>query len=285
MTIAQARSFSKASKELFLTPQSLTQQIDKMEAELTVRLFDRTRNGVSLTVAGQQYYQDAQRILDLLESSKSRAIAAARRPENVTVCHWHDPGVVRVGEELALRCPSIGQNHLNCAMAPQSDIESLEAHEMDLLSWIGGPDIPYDDLVFSPLTPTHVVLIVSRSHPLANAGKVSVADLDGLTITAGVTYWYPRLMRDFAQDAPNARICLVADNDGKVIETCMHGGIWLDCLGEREPASPVDVRNLAVVGLPEVYDSWWGFLHHSQMTRAAQVFLDLAVELYRPDAC
>lgn len=52
---AQHCSFSRAAQTLALTQSAVSRQITALESYLGVTLFERTRHGVALTLAGQQY--------------------------------------------------------------------------------------------------------------------------------------------------------------------------------------------------------------------------------------
>jgi len=56
-------SMRKAAKELGMTPSAVSQFISQLEAELDITLLYRTTRSISLSEAGQQYYQQAQQIL------------------------------------------------------------------------------------------------------------------------------------------------------------------------------------------------------------------------------
>lgn len=55
--IARHRSFTKASKELFLTPSAISQRLRQLEEHLGARLFARTRRSVQLTADGARYLE------------------------------------------------------------------------------------------------------------------------------------------------------------------------------------------------------------------------------------
>ena len=59
---AEELSFSKAAKRLFITQQSLSDHITRLEAEYGVELFRRTRP-ISLTPAGECLYRNSREIL------------------------------------------------------------------------------------------------------------------------------------------------------------------------------------------------------------------------------
>lgn len=54
-TVAELRSFSRAAEKLFISQPALTKSIAKLEAELGVKLFDRSVHPLQLTYAGERY--------------------------------------------------------------------------------------------------------------------------------------------------------------------------------------------------------------------------------------
>ena len=64
--VAEAGSFNKAAEELHLTSTALIKQINLLESDLGLRLFDRTHRGLTLTKAGESLLRDAKYIMDLL---------------------------------------------------------------------------------------------------------------------------------------------------------------------------------------------------------------------------
>ena len=50
--MADAGSFSKAAEQAYITPTAVLKQINLLEADLGVLLFERTHRGLSLTKAG-----------------------------------------------------------------------------------------------------------------------------------------------------------------------------------------------------------------------------------------
>ena len=64
--VAEAGSFNKAAEELHLTSTALIKQINLLESDLGLRLFERTHRGLTLTKAGESLLRDAKYIMDLL---------------------------------------------------------------------------------------------------------------------------------------------------------------------------------------------------------------------------
>jgi len=65
VSVAEALSFTKAAAKLHTAQPSLTRQIKNLEEELGVRLFNRTKQQVTLTDEGRSFLVDAKRLLAL----------------------------------------------------------------------------------------------------------------------------------------------------------------------------------------------------------------------------
>jgi len=63
-------NFSKASEALFITQPAVSKHIKALEDELGVQLFERTKQGVKLTLEGEKYSLFAEEILNLYEEGK-----------------------------------------------------------------------------------------------------------------------------------------------------------------------------------------------------------------------
>lgn len=70
-TIAEEKSISRAAKRLYIAQPSLSQSVQRVEDSLGVKLFNRTTNGLTLTYAGERYYQMANQILRMYDNFKS----------------------------------------------------------------------------------------------------------------------------------------------------------------------------------------------------------------------
>ncbi len=64
-TVAEVLSFTKAAESLNMSQPAVTHQIRQLEADFNTRLFDRTNNRISLTAAGEQVLEYANKIIDL----------------------------------------------------------------------------------------------------------------------------------------------------------------------------------------------------------------------------
>lgn len=67
--LATELHYRRASELLFISQSALSQQIKQLEQILDVSLFDRSNKKVTLTDAGKLFYQDAQQILNKVETA------------------------------------------------------------------------------------------------------------------------------------------------------------------------------------------------------------------------
>lgn len=70
--VAECGSFTKAADDLYLTPTAVMKQINALEKDLRVALFDRTNHGLHLTGAGEAFLSDARYLLEYLSRARER---------------------------------------------------------------------------------------------------------------------------------------------------------------------------------------------------------------------
>lgn len=73
VAVAQERNFRRAAERCFISQPALSTAVHKLESELGVQIFERSRTEVSLTTVGQRVVEQAQRTLEEAERLKSIA--------------------------------------------------------------------------------------------------------------------------------------------------------------------------------------------------------------------
>ena len=155
--VARRRSFALAAAELHLTASAVSHQIARLEADLDVRLFERSAHGVRLSPAGEQYLSRL--------SGALGAIAAAT-----------DDMRQGVSDSLYVHCsPSLATQwlmprlHLFAEAHPDISLNLSAAHthsdfalgEVDLDIRYGVPQWP--NLVVEPLFEERIVPLASAA--------------------------------------------------------------------------------------------------------------------------
>ena len=62
--LAETANYSRAAEQLFITQPALSQQVNGLETELGLKLFERTTRRVTLTRAGEEFVRRARQILE-----------------------------------------------------------------------------------------------------------------------------------------------------------------------------------------------------------------------------
>jgi LysR family hydrogen peroxide-inducible transcriptional activator len=186
VTVQRLGSFSLAADVLGVSQPSLSAQIATVEADLGVRLFDRSRSGVRLTAKGAEFVQRAQRILSEVENLRS-----------VMTSSLPFAGRLRLGV-----LPSIGPYLLPQVVQrlhrDQPDLRVL-VREENTLDLDGGLSSGRFDAIIStpedhPNTRQHRLfdealwVAVATDDPLAKQAAITARDLNGrrmLTLDRG----------------------------------------------------------------------------------------------------
>lgn len=69
--ISESKSICEASEELYITQSALNQQLIRLEDELGVKLFQRSKAGVSPTEAGREYLKYAKKLISVKKEMMS----------------------------------------------------------------------------------------------------------------------------------------------------------------------------------------------------------------------
>ncbi|MGF1751694.1 LysR family transcriptional regulator [Vibrio cionasavignyae] len=75
--LAECKNYRLASERLFMTQSALTKKIQRLEAQIGSRLFERGRQGATLTLVGSTLLPDAKRLVANYEHFKELSISVA----------------------------------------------------------------------------------------------------------------------------------------------------------------------------------------------------------------
>ena len=86
---ADQGSFTKAAEKVYISTPALVQQINLMEKELEFAVFYRSRKGIKLTPAGEEFYRVVREILESYDHAVDRGREQERKYHSVLRVAYH----------------------------------------------------------------------------------------------------------------------------------------------------------------------------------------------------
>ena len=199
--VAAELNFSRAAQRIHVVQSALSVAVAKLEKELGVSLFDRTKRQIALTAAGAAFLEHAREVIQ----------AAHRAQSSVDDYRDQLTGTVTLGTLMswgALNLPAaLAQfrrlNPLVTVRLRQSltgsagHLTAIADGHMDLaLVSITSPPSPFISL--RELTHEPMVFVCASTHPLADRARVRLTDLTAQDLIQFPTGWGIRLRLDAA---------------------------------------------------------------------------------------
>ena len=246
VAVAEELHFRRAGERLGLSQSALSERVSALEHELGARLFFRTTRQVSLTQAGSEFVQDANRILADIE----RAVSNVRHTAESDMRHIRVSGV---DEAISMLLPKalLAFRRTDPKVHVQVlETASSEQHAQELIGY--RTDVAFvrtpqqDDFVTSELLHRQPVLVVlAETNPLSSAVSLSASDIADQPIVG-----YPKHARPILHEAlwsgfrkigaqPNI-VCEIIDKSTMLQFVAQGLGIAL---------APAWVRNIAPPGV------------------------------------
>ncbi len=174
--VVERGSFSAVARETGLGQPAVSKQVAALEARLGAQLLRRTSRSLSLTEAGQDFYESAVRLLGELEAAEARVGRGQTAPS----------GLIRVTV-----APVFGELHVVPRLAafftryPDIAVEivvsdravDLVAEGIDLA--IHNGELRDSTLVARRIAATPVITVASPAYLAANGEPASPGELDG----------------------------------------------------------------------------------------------------------
>src|SRR5215470_13683574 len=189
VAVGEEQHYGRAAERLHLAQPALSRQIQDLEEEIGVKLFDRLPRGVKISAAGASFLDDARRILRQVNEATMRAGRVARGQSGVLrvgfteSASWH--GVVPDSfRQFRQRQPDA-----ELQLYPTASLEQIEAIRAGRLDAGFVFSMPKSDreLGQMPVAIHHLVLAAPKGHPLIRLKKLRLRDMSD---TAFV--WFPR---------------------------------------------------------------------------------------------
>lgn len=214
ITVAQMKSFSKASSVLYMTVPGITRKINQLEAYLRFPLFERSNQGVELTRAGRAFYKDAVELLRM----ERRAVENGRRLAGQEERRLY-VGTALPSRYLRAICQVYSQSSVYKLplvyrqMVGSRGADALLAHVIDLHLVVGG-QAACAGIRHDLLSEEQPRCIMSAQHPLSRKECIALSDLRGETLLLpppGQSETFDRLRGHIASAYPEIHVETLED--------------------------------------------------------------------------
>lgn len=286
-TVAESLSFTIAAKELRVSTAMVTRSVATLETHLNLRLLNRTTRSVSLTEAGQEYWQGCRELLHHLDTLEANVCSSARETGGSLKVAAHESFAAADLSDLVAGFRET---------EPRVDFElTVFASTQDLA--VGTYDVCFfaerrlrdSSLVCRPLTQVRDVIVASPGYLLLRGSPTQPSDLTNHDILASSepsarswefsdAYGTQRVLLRPVLSSSNLLTVIRAAKTGlgiarlpaSLVSTEIHDGALVPVLGDFELES--GVRTL-----------WMLYSGHRYMTPRVRRFIDFSVARYRRD--
>jgi LysR family cys regulon transcriptional activator len=257
----------------------VSKQIKLLEDELGFQIFVREgRNLTRITPAGQQVIERALRILQ--EAQSIRDLSTELRDEgrgSLSIGTTHTqaryvlPDVIRVFRD---RYPQV---RLNLHQGTSEQIAEMVASDRIDCAIATGSEQLFQDLTLLPCYRWHRTVIVPRSHPLAEGGRLTFKALAAYPlITYTFSFTGPSSLHEaFARAGMVPNVAITA-RDADVIETYVRLGLGVGivahmAIAENDP----DLKAIDAGHLFAAHTTWLGFRRGTLLRKYMYEFAQL----------
>jgi DNA-binding transcriptional LysR family regulator len=269
-------SFSRAAVELNYVQSNVTAQIQVLEEELGIRLFDRLGKRVVLTDAGRQLLRYADQILGLVDEAKV-AVATGQEPRGTiilaapeTLCTYRLPPLLT---HFRKQFPHV---QVLFQPTPVSDLQrSVSEGVVDVAFTLDAP-LQAADLIIEPLVREPLLVVAPLDHHLVGATKVEPADLRGepVILVGGCSYraWFQRTL-NAASVYPSINLAM---NSVEAIKQCVMVGMGITILPAVTVSAELAEGKLAALNWTEEFVAVTQMLWHKDkwLSPALGTFLE-----------
>lgn len=191
VAVASHLSFVRAANQLHISQPALTGQIQKLEEELGVQLFERNRRVVKLTDVGKIFLTDAQSILLRTRQAAERAQKAARGEIGRLRVGFVSSAALAIVPDIVIEFrkqnPGVTLDLIN--LRTVSQVKGILARTID----VGFLRLPLSDkqLKITVIHREQFVVVLPKGHQLAKVNQLGIAQLRSEPFIAYGRRWAP----------------------------------------------------------------------------------------------
>lgn len=182
VAVAQQRHFGQAARSCFVSQPTLSVAVKRLEDELGVTLFERSRNEITLTPIGERIVYQAQRVLtetdtirDLAKSGRNELSGPLRIGAIYTVAPYLLPQLIPLMNQLAPEIPLLIEENYASVLS-----DKLRRGDLDLAVVA----MPFEEpgILTQPIYEEPYVVLLPAEHKLSKKEKITLQELEKETV-------------------------------------------------------------------------------------------------------
>ena len=182
VAVAAELNFSRAAQRIHVVQSALSASVGKLEKELGVELFDRSKRQITLTAAGEAFLGHAREVLHTAHRARTSVEAFRDQLAGTvtlgTLMSWGTLNLPAALQEFRGANPMVTVRLRQSVTGSAGHLTAIADGQMDLalvsITAPGSPLVTLRELMREPM-----VFVCEASHPLANRRRVELADLAG----------------------------------------------------------------------------------------------------------
>ncbi|WKE66433.1 LysR family transcriptional regulator [Gallaecimonas kandeliae] len=176
--VVKAGSFAEAARQLGLSRAVVSYHVKRLEAQLAVRLLNRTTRSLSLTEVGTQFFESCQRIAEEADLAQWRLEQLRDEPQGQlrlsAPTHLGSDFIVPALSEFRRRYPKIG-----ITFSLTDEVLDLVEQGLDLAIRGTQGQLPDSSLIATPLTELRPIICASPAYLARHGQPRTPDDLEG----------------------------------------------------------------------------------------------------------
>ena len=224
--VAEKKSFTKAAGELHYSQSNVSMQIQALEEELGVCLFERLGKRVILTKAGECLHSYASALLQLAEEASRTVREFERIRGALTIVTSESIGTYRLPSILHRFRKQYPQ--VQIVVRPTINIDNLELrrqlseNEVDVALVLRHSPLQFEQLMVKSLMKEPLLLVTYPFHRLARKHAICAQDLANETILLpGIGCTYRRVIERVLVDEVDTPASVIEMNSIEAIKQCV----------------------------------------------------------------
>ncbi|MBZ9608835.1 LysR family transcriptional regulator [Clostridium estertheticum] len=167
ITVADLNSFTRAAYTLGYTQPTVTSQIQLLESDLGVRLFERIRKNISLTHEGEKFIVYARQIVNLCEEAKNAVKDYPATKGVLTIGAWESLCTTRIDNLLKKFHYKFPDIEIILKTIKSTEYQELLLDNQIDVAFCLERMITSSDFIVELAIPEPLVLLAEPNHPLA----------------------------------------------------------------------------------------------------------------------